>query len=91
MHKEAVPAQVGSNDQLGPLPEPAYATSTTSGAFDHSQMRAYAAREVAAERERWVGLVAELLDTELGDLAATGSQTPVENILGRMRNALRPN
>jgi hypothetical protein len=33
-------------------------------------------------------LIAELLDTELGELACTGSMAPVEDILGRMKAAL---
>lgn len=34
------------------------------------------------------GLIAELLDTELGELASAGSHAPVEDILGRMKRAL---
>ena len=34
------------------------------------------------------GLIAELLDTELGALACTGSHAPVEDILGRMADAV---
>lgn len=51
-------------------------------------LTAHIASRVAAERERWSGLVAELLKTELGGIATTGSHAPVEDILGRLRDAL---
>ena len=34
------------------------------------------------------GLIKELLDTELAEIACAGSHAPVEDILGRMRDAL---
>lgn len=37
------------------------------------------------------GLIAELLDTELAEMACAGSHAPLEDILGRMQAALRPN
>ena len=39
------------NGDLPPLPEPAFRTSTTGGAFDHEQMRAYGRAAIAAARE----------------------------------------
>jgi hypothetical protein len=40
---------LGSSEVLGvPLPEPAFRTTTTGGAFDHNQVRAYGAACVAA-------------------------------------------
>jgi hypothetical protein len=55
MTTEATPGALGSNDQLGPLPEPA--TPYLAGPDDYpeftaDQMRAYAAQEVAADRQR---------------------------------------
>jgi hypothetical protein len=35
------------------------------------------------------GLIAELLDTELAELACAGSHSPVEDILGRMQAAIK--
>lgn len=68
MNEPATPAAVGSSEGLGPLPEPRmwydHATQRCSGMapvggtnerlWDASDMRAYAASAVAAERERWV-------------------------------------
>jgi hypothetical protein len=41
-------------------------------------------------RDAWNyrGLITGLLDTELGELACTGSYAPVEDLLGRMQDAL---
>jgi hypothetical protein len=65
---------------------------------DHVRVGDYQARLLAiaravqaAERERWAPLVAELLSTELGELACAGSHAPVENILGRLQDVLGPN
>lgn len=44
------------------------------------------------EYERLRGLISELLDTELGEFAdGAGSMAPVEDIIGRMADAVRPN
>lgn len=50
-----------------------------------------AEREADAEAEahrELVGLVRELLDTELGGIACIGSNAPVEDILGRLQEAV---
>lgn len=41
------------NDQLGPLPETTWHPQPWERAFSADHMHAYAAQEVAAERERW--------------------------------------
>lgn len=53
MTTEATPANVGSNDMLGPLPEPAHGFYA-SRMFSADQMRAYAKQAVDLERERWI-------------------------------------
>jgi hypothetical protein len=55
-NKPLQPLGLGSSDQLGSLPAPAYDLSGYGGAkkayaYSAEQMRAYAAQEVAAERE----------------------------------------
>lgn len=56
MSGNATPANVGSNDGLGPLPEYAHEFSPRwfgdDGGFTGAQMRRYALAAVAAERER---------------------------------------
>lgn len=47
--------------------------------------------EAANEIELLHGLIVELLDTELGEMACTGSMAPVEDVLGRMADAVTPN
>ena len=61
MSEEATPGALGSNAGLGPLPEPAFRTSATGGAFDHQQMRAYALLEREATRQRIVDACGSLL------------------------------
>lgn len=59
--------------------------------FEDADLHPFARALLAAERERWAPLVAELLDTELGELASAGSHAPVEDILGRLKDVLGPN
>jgi hypothetical protein len=51
----------------------------------------YELSDVLRENEYLRGLIAELLDTELSDIACVGSMSPVEDIIGRMNMALMPN
>ena len=44
--------------------------------------------DAANEIENLRALIAELLDTELGELACAGSDAPVEDVLGRMKIAI---
>lgn len=44
--------------------------------------------EAADEIERLRGLISELADTELGQMGCAGSHAPVEDVLGRMFNAV---
>lgn len=41
-----------------------------------------------SERDELLGLIVELLDTELAELACQGSHAPVEDVLGRMEFAV---
>ena len=47
-----------------------------------------AVASLIAERAALRGLIEELLDTELAELACAGSMAPVEDVLGRMQAAL---
>lgn len=80
--------QLSGSAELGPMPAP---HDPPVFGYTSADMRAYAQQERAAERERWARLVAELLDTELGDMASAGSSAPVEDILGRLKDAIGPN
>ena len=86
------PLGLALTDQLGQAPE-RYVPVMDRGPQDtaHSEMLRLlelSARQ-AAEIERLRGLMAELLDTELAELACAGSHAPLENILGRMQAALK--
>lgn len=69
MTTEATPTAVGSNDELGPLPEPdvqwvdgkdQWGYDDYSQAYSAEATTAYAAQQVAAERERCAHLAGEL-------------------------------
>jgi hypothetical protein len=60
------PLGLGLSQLLGPLPEAAHRGPTGTGAYfdayTAAQMRAYAAEQVAAERERCAQIVGRLVD-----------------------------
>lgn len=47
-----------------------------------------AAKRVLSERDEMLGLLTELMDTELAELACDGSHAPVEDLLGRIQETL---
>lgn len=47
-----------------------------------------AAKRVLSERDELLGLLTELMDTELAELACEGSHAPVEDLLGRIQETL---
>lgn len=50
---------------------------------DPAQTRIF---ELEAERDALLGLLTELMDTELAEIACTGSYAPVEDLLGRIKD-----
>lgn len=83
----------GSNDLLCPLPEPAL-THDRHGhmlligpCYTEDQMRAYAAQEVAAERERW----RELLEARAAgcERAAENTEDPKFDAMARVLMSVR--
>ena len=73
----AEPLALRLNDQLGPVPAPRlYGPSGTAPiGYDADQMRAYAAKEVAAERERCDALTDDMLRYAM---AAIGTGSPAD-------------
>ena len=69
MTTQATPGALGSNDQLGPLPEPHLHTAALAvmnagwerggHVYSAAQMHAYASQEVAAALERFVEALAD--------------------------------
>lgn len=67
------PVALGSTDGLGPLPEPQPRPGPDRlCGYSAQQMRAYAAEQVAAERERWMRAVSWALGTN-GDFREQGT------------------
>ena len=84
MDDDATPAVLRLNTQLGPLPEASTRTDRHIDgygvpAFTEDDMRAYAAQEVAAERERCDVLTDDMLRYAMAAMG-TGSPREADNL-----------
>lgn len=77
---------------LAVLPDPDFIGSArldarlgSNTAYKASTVAQLMERSAQAERDMWLQLCTELLDTELGEVACTGSDAPCEDVLGRIK------